>query len=86
MNSSIPSTRNPLQPSVRRIYRWATIGALTVLGAAALWPTASVEAEGVSATVCVPGPDNFCPATPTVQPLLLKLYLAEVQRDDGVQP
>ena len=86
MNSPIPSVLNPLQPPIQHLYRWATIGALTMLGAAALWPTASVEAEGISATVCVPGPDNFCPATPTVQPLLLKLYLAEVQREDGSQP
>lgn len=82
MNSSISLTRKPVQ----RVLRWITIGALIGFGVAALWPTASVEAEGVSATVCVPGPDNFCPATPTSQPLLLKLFLAEVQRDDTVQP
>ncbi len=88
MNLSTPSSRRPDLAPAQHVFRWITCGALTMLGVTALWPTADVDAEGVAATatVCVPGPDNFCPATPTAQPLTLRLYLAEVQRDDTDQP
>ena len=69
----------------RSAFRWIGLLTLALIGLVALLPIAPATADNVAATatVCVPGPDNFCPATPTAPPPgPLRLYLTTIQQGD----
>lgn len=88
MTRQLTQTRRSAASIDRLIFRWFALGVVILAGLVALLSGSPVTADSVAATatVCVPGPDNFCPATPTSQPLPLRLYLAEIQRTDGTLP
>lgn len=84
MTHLFPQTTRPAPSHNRLMARSIAIGVLALAGFAVLWSGSPVTADTVAATAtqCVPGPDNFCPATPTPQALALRLYLVEIQRTD----
>lgn len=73
---------------VRSIARWAIVLTVLAAGFTSLLPLGSAAADVVqaTATICVPGPDNFCPATPTPPALPLHLYLVEIRQGETVLP
>lgn len=87
--TNMTSSTSGSAPSIdRSFFRWLALGALVLAGLAGLLSGSPVTADSVAATatVCVPGPDNFCPATPTPSALTLRLYLVEIQRTDSTLP
>lgn len=78
----------PLHRAARTIARWTIVLALLAAGLTSLLPLGSATADNIqaTATVCVPGPDNFCPATPTPPALPLRLYLVAIEQSEVVQP
>ncbi len=81
---SLPDIRAHQHDS-RAAFRWIALLTMALVGIVALLPIAPAAADNIAATatVCVPGPDNFCPPTPTPSVVLpLHLYLPAVQLSD----
>ncbi len=77
-----------LHRAVRSVARWALVLAVLAAGFMSVLPLGSAAADVVqaTATICVPGPDNFCPPTPTPPALPLRMYLVAIQQGEAALP